>query len=143
MTTSYDEMFMKMATVVSEKSKDPRTKVGAVLVSHDQSTVSIGFNGLPRGLEETEDRWGDKYSYVIHAELNAIINSKTNLNGWTLYTTMFPCENCRNNILQTGIIRVVYLEDNSKCLSDTINKTKSIFIEQGVLIERFSDLRGY
>lgn len=138
MNESWDSMFMKMADVVSLKSKDPRTKVGAVLVSPDRSRISVGFNGFPKGLTEHKERWEDKYSYVIHAELNAILNSKTDLSGWSLYTTMFPCESCRNNILQSGIKRVIYKNDNANCLKDTLNKTKSIFKEQGIIIERFT-----
>ena len=140
MSLSYDQVFMEVAAVVAKKSKDPRTKVGAVLVSPDKCSISVGFNGLPAGLEETKERWDDKYAYVIHAEINAIINSKTDLKDYTLYTTMFPCENCRNYILQTGIKRIVYMGDDSRCLGDTIEKTKAIFEEQGVLIERFRSL---
>ena len=131
---------MEMAETVSHRSKDPRTKVGAVIVSPDNRVVTTGYNGFPVGLSETEERWRDKYRFVLHAELNAIVNSKTDLTGWTLYTTMFPCENCRNIILQSGISRVVYLNDSSVSLIGTIEETIAIFKEMNVDIERFRDV---
>ena len=131
---------MASAEIVAKKSKDPNTQVGAVIVSPDRRRIAVGFNGFPVGLDETEERWGDKYRFVLHAELNAIVNSKTDLTGWTLYTTMFPCENCRNIILQSGISRVVYLNDSSVSLAGTIEETIAIFKEMKVDIERFRDV---
>lgn len=133
MITKRDIMFMNMAEVVSTQSKDPNTKVGAVLVSPNEKTVAIGWNGMVAGLNE---RWEDKHSHVIHAEVNAIINSKTDLSNWTLYTTMFPCHNCRNIIMQCEISRVVYKDEHSQSVTGTIEESKRIFKERGLIVER-------
>jgi dCMP deaminase len=133
---SWDECFMRMAEAAAGRSKDSRTKVGAVLVSPDKSRVSVGYNGFPAGVEETAERWLDKHSFVVHAEVNAVLNAKCSLSDWTLYTTMFPCIDCTKLILQTGISRVVYLEKNSKSVEATLSLSTELFNEMSVSIER-------
>lgn len=135
---NWDETFMEMALVVSKRSKDPRRQVGAVLVSPKKNHVAIGYNGFPRGIEETNERWDDKYKYVVHAEENAILNAKCDLEDWTLYVTLFPCTSCTNKILQSGVSRIVYLDTNSKSLNDdSINLSLELFEEMDIKIERF------
>jgi len=130
---------MGMAETVARRSKDPRTKVGAVIVSEDKTDISSAYNGFPTGMTETDSRWEDKYQYVIHAELNAILNAKKDLRGWTLYCTMFPCRECTKVILQTGIKRVVYLQAHSASVIGTIDGSKGLFAERGVKVEQFSN----
>ena len=133
---SWDQCFMHMAETVSRRSKDPNTKVGAVIVSPGNNIVHIGYNGFPSGLEETRERWDDKHSYVVHAEMNAVLNAKCDLDGWTLYTTMFPCCECIKLILQTGIEKIVYNSESSRMLSGTIEQSKSLLKEMSVKIVR-------
>ena len=115
---SWDEYFMGLAHLSAMRSKDPSTQVGAVIVSGEHRVVSIGYNGLPNGCSDDEfpwDREGDfgatKYPYVVHAELNAILNSKNDLRGCSIYVSLFPCNECAKAIIQSGISRIVYESD--------------------------------
>lgn len=115
---SWDEYFMGLAHLSAMRSKDPSTQVGAVIVSGEHRVVSIGYNGFPNGCSDDEfpwDREGDfgatKYSYVVHAELNAILNSKNDLRGCSIYVSLFPCNECAKAIIQSGISRIVYESD--------------------------------
>ena len=96
---TWDEYFMGLAHLSAKRSKDPSTQVGAVIVSSEHRVVSIGYNGFPNGCSDDEfpwDREGDfgntKYPYVVHAELNAILNSKHDLKGCSIYVSLFPCK---------------------------------------------------
>lgn len=115
---SWDEYFMGLAHLSAMRSKDPSTQVGAVIVSGEHRVVSIGYNGFPNGYSDDEfpwDREGDfgatKYPYVVHAELNAILNSKNDLRGCSIYVSLFPCNECAKAIIQSGISRIVYESD--------------------------------
>ena len=116
---SWDEYFMGVALLSAERSKDPNTQVGACIVDSNNKIVSVGYNGAPRGYDDDKDmtweREGDfvntKYAYVCHSELNAILNSRTPVNGCRLYVTLFPCNECVKAIIQSGIEEVVYLSD--------------------------------
>ena len=105
----WHEVWMEVARVIAQRSKDPSTKVGAVLVSPDQRQVATGYNGFPKGIVENRSRWERpaKYDYVVHAEQNAILNCVTDVSGWTLYCTLFPCKQCAKMIAQTGLDTVV------------------------------------
>ena len=110
---------MGIALLSSKRSKDPNTKVGACIVDDDHKVVSIGYNGMPKGLDESQLSWNkndgldSKYWYVCHAEFNAILNTRngSSLKGCTLYVTLFPCNECAKAIVQTGIKKIVYLDD--------------------------------
>lgn len=116
---NWDEYFMGIALLSCKRSKDPNTKVGACIVDDDHKVVSIGYNGMPKGLDESQLSWNkndgldSKYWYVCHAEFNAILNTRngSSLKGCTLYVTLFPCNECAKAIVQTGIKKVVYLDD--------------------------------
>lgn len=115
---TWDEYFMGLAHLSAKRSKDPSTQVGAVIVSKEHRVVGIGYNGFPNGCNDDEFPWerdGDfgctKYPYVVHAELNAILNSKQNLNGCSIYVSLFPCNECAKAIIQSGISRIVYESD--------------------------------
>jgi dCMP deaminase len=106
-----DKHFLRLAWVTGlNLSKDPRTKVGAVIVTEDTRQVSIGYNGFPRKLAESDERWVKplKYEFVIHAELNAIMNCPFDTKGCTLYCTHQPCHRCLQHLVNAGIKRVVY-----------------------------------
>ena len=116
---SWDEYFMGIALLSGCRSKDPGTQVGACIVNKQNKIVGTGYNGLPIGCNDDEFPWDKqgsfldtKYPYVCHAELNAILNNiGMNLQGCTIYTALFPCNECAKAIIQAGIKEVVYLSD--------------------------------
>lgn len=114
---SWDTYFMGVAILSSKRSKDPRTQVGACIVNKNLRIVGIGYNGFPRGCSDTEFPWekegnflDTKYPYVVHAEVNAILNSLENLTGSKLYVTLFPCCECAKQVIQAGIEEVIYMD---------------------------------
>lgn len=136
---SWDEYFMGVAMLAGKRSKDPSTQVGACIVDNDNKILSQGYNGLPRGCSDDEfpwDREGDmletKYPYVVHAELNAILNSRgTNLYGSKIYVALFPCNECAKAIIQSGIKEVVYLSDKYAD-TDIVKASKRLLEAAGV-----------
>ncbi len=116
---SWDTYFMGVAMLASQRSKDPNTQVGACIVNEDNIIVGVGYNGMPRSCLDNLMPWGrddpnelnTKYPYVCHAELNAILNSTGCIKNCTLYVTLFPCNECAKAIMQSGITRIIYLED--------------------------------
>ena len=114
---SWDEYFMGIAMLAAKRSKDPSTQVGACIVSPENIIISTGYNGMPKGCSDDEfpwDRTGEetKYPYVVHAELNAVLNANgRDLRGSKLYVALFPCNECAKAIIQSGVKEVVYLSD--------------------------------
>ncbi len=114
---SWDEYFMGVALLAAKRSKDPSTQVGACIVDSDNRILSTGYNGFPYGCSDDEfpwDREGEetKYPFVVHAELNAILNARgKNLSGAKIYVALFPCNECAKAIIQSGIKEVIYLSD--------------------------------
>lgn len=114
MSRKWDLRYIKMAQQVSSWSKDPSTHVGAVAVSEKGQVLCTGYNGFPRGIEDTDYRYNNrelKYELIVHAEMNAIYNATYNgvsLDGATMYVSGLPCCNkCALGLIQTGIKRVV------------------------------------
>jgi dCMP deaminase len=109
---SFDNWFMKMVYLVAEKSKDPRTKIGAVLVK-DKHIISTGYNGFPIGVNDIEERYKDretKYKYVVHAEENSVLSASRfgiSTLGSTIFTNGIPCNSCMKGIIQGGISEIV------------------------------------
>lgn len=93
-------------------SKDPKTKVGAAVVSQDFEQMQFSYNGFPSGFEDSEENWeaGNKANYVIHAELNAITRCPFSKKNATLYCTLTPCHSCLNIIAGTGITDLVFID---------------------------------
>ena len=114
---SWDEYFMGVAMLAAKRSKDPSTQVGACIVSPENIIISTGYNGMPKGCSDDEFPWNregedTKYPYVVHAELNAILNSNgRDLRGSRIYVALFPCNECAKAIIQSGIKEVIYLSD--------------------------------
>lgn len=115
---TWDEYFMGVARLSAQRSKDPSTQVGACIVNSEKKIVGIGYNGMPTGCSDDQlpwDRTGPfletKYAYICHAEMNAILNSSKLLKGCSIYVDLFPCNECAKLIIQSGIIRVIYLSD--------------------------------
>lgn len=135
--------FMNIAKVVSTKSKDPSTKVGAVAVEPTTKRIlATGYNGFPSGVEETKERWERprKYAFVTHAEGNIIASAARfgiNLTGATLFVTLHPCVDCAKLIASAGIKSVIFIESELKQQSgrdwiSLIEDAKSIFNESGI-----------
>jgi len=109
---------MRIAHVISQRSKDPSTQGGAVLVDQDNIVVGLGYNGFPRGIKDEQLPWerkGDfletKYAYVVHAEENAVYNANAQTKDCKLYCTLFPCNECVKTIIQNGIKEIIYESD--------------------------------
>jgi len=117
---NWDEYFMGIALLAANRSKDPSTQVGACIVSQDNIIISTGYNGMPKGCSDDEFPWeregeNNKYPYVVHAELNAILNANgRDLRGSRVYVALFPCNECAKAIIQSGVKEVVYLSDKYK-----------------------------
>lgn len=138
---SWDEYFMAMAHLAAFRSKDPNTQVGACIVNANKRVVGLGYNGLPRGCEDDTYSWereGEfletKYPYVVHAELNAILNSILNLDGCTIYVSLFPCNECAKAIIQSGIRRVIYESDKYDGTPGNL-ASKRMFHDAGVICQ--------
>ena len=123
---SWDEYFMGVAMLAARRSKDPSTQVGACIVSQDNIIISTGYNGMPKGCSDDEFPWGregneTKYPFVVHAELNAILNANgRDLRGSKLYVALFPCNECAKAIIQSGIRQIYYLSDKYAATPGTI-----------------------
>lgn len=109
--TKWDMRFMRIAQQeVVQWSKDPDAKVGCIIVSPDRRRTTMGYNGFPQGIRDLVSRLEDrdtKNLLSVHAELNAILNARMDLTGWTLYVTKSPCIECAKAVIQAGIVRVV------------------------------------
>ena len=120
---SWDEFFMSVAIAAQRRSKDPNTQVGACIASTNHRILSVGYNGTPSALNDDFFPWGtsddplqDKHNYVVHAEANAVLNyrgSLKDLEGSTVYVTLFPCHDCAKILAQVGVGEVVYLDNKT------------------------------
>ena len=104
----WDERFYALATLVSTWSKDPDCVVGAVLVSPDRRRLAVGYNGFVTGASDDYEGtlYITKLRRTVHAELNAVLNARADLTGWTMYSTKYPCSDCAKAIIQSGVVRV-------------------------------------
>ena len=127
-----------MAKLVSTWSKDPSTKVGSVIVDSDNTVISVGFNGLPRRIQDTDQRLNNrdiKLKMIIHAEINAIITAKRPLNGTTIYTYPFmSCSQCAGMIIQSGICRHISYKTNNERWKDSFDLALEMFDEARVIV---------
>ena len=146
----WDEYFMTMSYLVAMKSRDPSTKVGAVIIGPDNEVRATGYNGLPRGVRETEERYLDKdykYMAVNHAEENSILHCArigVATKGCKIYTPWIPCCRCTKTILQAGIIEVIYDEGfPGNHIEQQHNWAESIAISRELMGEAGILLRGF
>ncbi|VDL74196.1 unnamed protein product [Nippostrongylus brasiliensis] len=116
----WEDYFMAIAKLAAMRSKDPSTQVGCAIVNRENKVIGTGYNGFPVGIDDDLLPWTkgsanpgeNKHAYVVHAEVNAIINKSMNcIEGCTMYTTMLPCNECAKIIIQTRIAEVVFLKD--------------------------------
>ena len=140
---SWDEYFMGIALLAAKRSKDPNTQVGACIVSPENIIISTGYNGLPNGCSDDEFPWereGEqtKYPFVVHAELNAILNAGGRLlRGARLYVALFPCNECAKAIIQSGISEVVYYGDKYHD-SDSSVAARFMFKKAGIRLTSYT-----
>jgi dCMP deaminase len=136
MSEKWDRRYLELAKFVSQWSKDPSTQTGAVIVSPDNFVVGMGYNGFPRGVEDSEIRLNDretKYKLIVHCERNAIISAHQNLSGSVLYTYPFmSCAPCAGMVIQAGIKRCVSYENNNPRWQADFDLTRSMFQEARV-----------
>ena len=107
----WDEYFMKIAETVAKKSKDPSSKMGCVIVDNKKRVVSLGYNGMLQGADESKMTLSErpmKYYFAIHSEMNALLFAHQDLENCTIYNIVATCENCLKYCLQAGIKRFVY-----------------------------------
>ena len=150
---SWNSYFMSLAYLVSMKSKDPSTRVGAVIVGQSNEIRGTGYNGLPRGIRDAKNRYDNKnFKYLAqnHAEENAILNCArvgVATNACRIYTPWLPCSYCAKSIIQSGIHTVIYdkkfpgndKEKQSNYWYDSMKIAIEIFLESGIKIVEFSD----
>jgi dCMP deaminase len=106
----WDRRFLNLALEVASWSKDPSTKTGAVIVRPDRTIASLGYNGFPRGTNDEPELYSDreqKYSKIIHSEMNAVLAAREPVLGYTIYCSFLPCDRCAVHLIQTGLKRVV------------------------------------
>lgn len=142
--TKWDFRFMDMAQMVSTWSKDPSSKIGAVAVNDEKRILATGYNGFPRGIEDSEERLYDreqKYPRIIHAEMNVLMNALYNgvsLRGATLYVYGLPvCSDCTKNVIQAGIQKVIIpypIEAPKKWKDSWNNQSEPMLKEAGVQV---------
>ena len=134
--TDWDERFLQLAQHIAQWSKDPSTKVGAVIVRPNRTIASVGYNGFPRGVNDDE-RLNDrpyKYAMTVHAEANAILSANERLDGCTLYVTpLSPCSSCASILIQSGIKRgVAYMPHQPGHWADSFAIARTMLDEAGV-----------
>lgn len=144
----WDKFFLGMAHYVSTASKDPSTKVGAVIVSPDRTDIIMGYNGFPRGMDDSSilyDSRETKYSRIVHAEMNAILLARRSVAGYTLYTFPFICcDRCSVHVIQAGIKRVVAptpTGDQYARWGEAFNKSRANFKEAGVEVSEYFEIQ--
>ena len=143
---SWDEYFMAIAKLSSYRSKDPSTRVGACIVDSKNRILSIGYNGAPNGFcddyfpwERNGDMLNTKYAFVCHGEMNAILNYHGNVEGCTLYVTLFPCNECAKAVIQAGIKNIVYLEDKYEGTPSNV-VAKKLLDSAGIKYKKYEKL---
>jgi len=146
MSTKWDNYFMEVAKDTAALSKDPKTKVGAV-ITEGKKILSVGFNGAPSSFpdelvptSEGEGLLNQKNTFMCHAELNAILNYRgqiKDLAGAAVYTTVSPCCNCVLAMAQVGIKKVVYLQEYHR--SEIHNSATYIMDKCGIKYQKFGE----
>lgn len=131
---NWDDYFMGVALLAAQRSKDPSTQVGACIVDATNRILSTGYNGFPKGCSDDEFPWNrdendgeTKYPFVVHAELNAILNNRgKSLADSKIYVALFPCHECAKAIIQAGITEVIFLSDKYKNTTSDANSRRML-----------------
>ena len=142
MSEKWDRRFLALAEHVAQWSKDPSTKTGAVIIDSNNRVVSIGYNGFPRGVDDSLERLENretKYKIIVHCERNALLFARGPVEGCRLYTWPFMCcTPCAAMVIQAGIIEVIApISDNPRWIED-FNLSRILFSEAGVRVKLFN-----
>jgi len=146
---TWDDYFMGVALLAAQRSKDPSTQVGACIIDMENRILSTGYNGFPHGCSDDEFPWNrdeslgeTKYQFVVHAELNAILNARgKSLAGSKLYVALFPCHECAKAIIQAGVKEVVYLSDKYHDTPSTV-ASRRMLDSAGVKLTEFKPTKA-
>jgi dCMP deaminase len=145
---TWNEYFMGICELSALRSKDPVTKVGACIVNVKNHIIGIGYNGFPNNCSDSELPWeknnpewlNNKYPYVVHAEVNAIMNVNNKItDNSILYTSLFPCNECAKLIIQSGIKKIIYKNDKNINKNSCI-ASKKMFDLANISYYKFSDI---
>lgn len=135
----WDRFYLGLAEQTAMASKDPSTQTGAVFVDPELGVISLGYNGFPRGIADTDERLNDrptKYALIVHCEMNALITAQRSVRGSTLYTWPFmSCDRCCVHMIQAGVTRVVAPKaapDKEERWGEAFVKTRALFKEAGI-----------
>lgn len=142
------DYFLKMAEAVAMASKDPSSKVGAVIVDENNRVISTGYNGFVAGCDESKmtNERPMKYHLVIHAEMNAILFAKRDLSGCKVYITHSPCENCLKHMIQSGIKTIIYKDPGimkDRGTPDQINAIRRLISSTDVVVKNGTTGKEY
>ena len=134
---SWDATFLGLAERFARRSKDPSTKVGCVIVGPDREVRSMGYNGLPRGVEDLAERMERpaKYLWTSHAEENAVAQAArigVSLKGCTAYITHLPCSRCARTLIQAGITDIVCGHGYTNMPGEEFQVADALLTEAGV-----------
>ena len=139
--------FMGIAYLSAMRSKDPKTQVGACIVNSKKRIVGIGYNGFPYGCSDESFPWGkseelieSKHAYVVHAELNAILNAQGDISDCELYVTHFPCHECAKAIIQSGI-KKVYYASNERTEKETTKAAQKMFKAAKITYDKLDEFK--
>jgi dCMP deaminase len=137
----WDRRFIDLARHISSWSKDPSTQTGAVIVDSQRRVVSVGYNGLPMGVQDLEERLNVrevKYKMIVHCERNALLFANRSLDNCVLYTWPFmSCSVCAGMVIQSGISRCVApLNNNPRWVKD-FELSAEMFEESGVVVDLY------
>ncbi len=139
----WDKRFLGLCERIAEWSKDPSTKVGAI-ITDDIKIISMGFNGLPQQVPDAQEILNDrdtKYKHIIHAEMNAILTARRDLEGCTIYTYPFlPCPRCTSMIIQSGISRVVSIVCQEERWKEAIKESQHFMNIAQIEVVEYSTL---
>jgi dCMP deaminase len=146
MSQKWDRRFIELARHIARWSKDPSTKVGCVVVGPDREIRSTGFNGFPRGIDDTSERLGDrdlKYPLICHAEENACMHAArigVSLKGCAAYVTWPPCTRCARSLVQAGLSEVLFPDglDIPDRWQDDFDMSTSMLREAGISVRPVS-----
>ncbi len=137
----WDMRFIQLCDTVATWSKDPSRQVGSCIVDSRKRVISVGYNGFPTGVHDHEARYANretKLLFVCHAERNALDNSPSSVEGATLYSTLFPCNECVKSIIQRGIKRVVTLSpDNPRNALFNFDVSRIMLSEANVEVSEY------
>lgn len=150
MSEKWDTRFLALAEHIAGWSKDTSTQTGAVIVSPNKRVVSVGFNGLPQGVEDSSERLNNrqlKYQLILHCEMNAIIFTRESLLGCMLYTwPLASCSNCAAAVIQAGIWRCVaptLPEGLKERWQESLELTRQLYHEAGIEFVTYDKVKGW